>query len=167
MHSRGDKHSPSAPVTDEPKSFAPKDPGQKTAWDQLDELGSTSRGGQVSRDDLVKLARTVVELRRTRSHVFPPVIFGEPAWDMLLALFLRASSNEGETVSNLSMSSGTPATTALRWIDYLEREGYVSRRSCRTDRRLVFVDLTDKADDAIRAYLTLLIDKGILAVPRT
>jgi len=69
-------------------------------------------------------------------------------------------------VSNLSLCSGTPATTALRWIDYLEREGLVTRRPSQADKRVVFVQLTGKARDAIADYLASPIEKRILALPQ-
>jgi DNA-binding MarR family transcriptional regulator len=168
MQRRGDKDSsPDETVADQPKSFEPREPGRQTAWDQLDQLGRVAqRSDEADAEELIGLARAIVELRRSRGDVFPHAIFGEPAWDMMLALFVQTPAGKGETVSNLSLSSGTPSTTALRWIDYLEREAYVTRRSCRIDKRLVFVNLTDKADGAIRDYLTRLIDKQILAVPK-
>jgi DNA-binding MarR family transcriptional regulator len=148
-------------------SYAPLDPGVETAWDQLDRLTSSPQGParDIGGDLLVKVAGIVIEARQSRAHSLPSAIFGEPAWDILLALFCCPRSGEGERVSNLSLSSGTPATTALRWIDYLEREGFVTRRPSKADKRVVFVQLTDQARDAIGAYLASLLDKSILVVP--
>ena len=149
-------------------SFSPRDPAVETAWDRLDRLTTSPQGSarEIGNDILVKVAGIVIEARQSRAHSLPSAIFGEPAWDILLALFRCPRSGEGERVSNLSLSSGTPATTALRWIDYLEREGFVTRRSSQADKRVVFVQLTDKARDAIGDYLASLLEKRILAVPR-
>jgi DNA-binding MarR family transcriptional regulator len=165
MSIRADGKSRPAGELAERISFAPHAP--ETAWDQLDRLTTAPQGAarEIGSEMLVKLAEIVIEARQSRAHSLPSAIFGEPAWDILLALFCGPRSGDGERVSNLSLASGTPATTALRWIDYLEREGFVSRRSSQADKRVVFVQLTDKARDAIGDYLASLVEKRILAVP--
>jgi len=152
----------------EPISFAPRDRDVETAWDQLERLISSPHESlrEPRNELLVKVAGIVIEARQSRAHSLPPALFGEPAWDILLALFQCPPSGEGERVSNLSLCSGTPATTALRWIDYLEREGLVTRRPSQADKRVVFVQLTGKARDAIADYLASLIEKRILALPQ-
>ena len=167
MPIRADGNSQSETMVAEPTSFARQNPAVETAGDPLDQLTDAvpGHGGQFGDEALVRVARAVVEARHNRTHALPPAIFGEPAWDMLLALYTCRRS-EGERVSNLSLSSGTPATTTLRWIDYLEREGFVSRRSCPTDKRVVFIQLTDKASDAIRTYLCSLLEQRIIVPPQ-
>ena len=167
MSIRADGTSRPAGELAEPISFAPRDPADETAWDQLDRLTTSAQGSarEIGSELLVEAAGIVIEARQSRAHSLPSAIFGEPAWDILLALFRCPRSGEGERVSNLSLSSGTPATTALRWIDYLEREGFVTRRSSQADKRVVFVQLTDKARDAIGDYLASLLEKRILAIP--
>ena len=166
MSTRADETSRPAAEHAERISFAPRDAAGETAWDQLDRLTTAPQGSarDLSGDLLLKVAGIVIEARQSRAHTLPSAIFGEPAWDILLALFRCPRSGEGERVSNLSLASGTPATTALRWIDYLEREGFVTRRSSQSDKRVVFVQLTDKARDAIGDYLASLLEKRILAI---
>lgn len=170
MQGRADGESPTDRVAaDEPQSFAIHGATVETAWGQLDQLISVASAGasETGGDALLKLAQAIIEARRVRTHDLPPAIFGEPAWDMLLTLFADARSRQGETVSNLGLSSGTPATTALRWIDYLEREAFVIRRPSPTDKRVVLIELTDKARNALGVYLTKVIDKRILAAPQS
>ncbi len=167
MPIRADGKSRLAGKVVEPMSFAPRDPAAETAWDQLDRLTHASQGrtSEIG-GEILKLAGIVIEARQSRANFLPPAIFGEPAWDMLLALFMCPRSGDGERVSNLGLLSGTPSTTALRWIDYLEREGFVTRRSSPVDKRVVFIQLTDQASNAIGAYLASLLEKRILAVPQ-
>jgi len=168
MPIRADGISRSETMVAESTSFASQDPAVERTCDQLEKPVDAAAGrvNQFGDDVLVKVARSVIEARHHRTHALPPAIFGEPAWDMLLALYTRPRS-EGERVSNLSLSSGTPATTTLRWIDYLEREGFVTRRSCPTDKRVVFIQLTDKASDAIGTYLGSLLEKRIIVPPQS
>ena len=158
---RGDK------LVAEPMAMESGARGEEVGWERLDRWDGMRGGhaGEIDHATLVEAARTIVKARQQRVHDLPPAIFGEPAWDMLLALFIRPCSDEGERVSNLSLSSGTPATTALRWIDYLEREQFVTRRSSPTDKRVVFIRLTDNASEAIVAYLVSLFEHGILVAP--
>jgi DNA-binding MarR family transcriptional regulator len=169
MPIRAEGNSRSETMVAEPTSLARQDPAVETARDEFDQLpgAAPGPGEQFGDDVLVGVARAVIEARHTRTHALPPAIFGEPAWDMLLALYTCPRSEEGERVSNLSLSSGTPATTTLRWIDYLEREGFVTRRSCPTDKRVVFIQLTDKASDAIGTYLGSLLEKRIIVPPQS
>lgn len=105
---------------------------------------------------LARVARTEIHNRALRSHYFDPRLFGDPAWDMLLDLFLQRSAGRCVCVSNLCMASFAPATTALRWIRALEEAGMVERSRDPANGRRVFVRLTPAGYDRIVAYLTAL-----------
>jgi len=49
---------------------------------------------------------------------------------------------------------GLAPTTGLRWIEYLEEQQLVERKPQPTDRRGMFVELTDKGKSAMEAYLS-------------
>jgi DNA-binding MarR family transcriptional regulator len=49
--------------------------------------------------------------------------------------------------------SGAPPTTALRWLDYPEKEKLVAREPNPTDRRTEFVEITEKGRSAMAQYL--------------
>ena len=72
-------------------------------------------------------------------------MFGEAAWDMLLALYILDMTGQRQTVGNLLRFSGTPMTTAKRWLDDLAAHDLVWREPHPTDRRTAFVVLTPKA----------------------
>ncbi len=110
--------------------------------------------GHVPKDQLIPRARSALPARRLRSRHFNRVMFGEPAWDILLLLYLAESSESRQTIGQLAELVETPPTTALRWVAYLEKEHLVERQSHPTDRRIVFIELTDKGRDALRAYLS-------------
>lgn len=110
---------------------------------------------------LCALARTNLRARRIRNRHLPRSIFGEPAWDMLLALYLSAQGEERQTISRLTKLSGAPATTASRWIDYLVRTGLATRCISPTDKRVAFIDITERGRLAVEAYLGQLIAEGM------
>ena len=112
------------------------------------------------RSNLIERARQTYVNRARRARIFSNVMFGEAAWNMLLALYVTDQSGRRHTVSGLGNLSGAPATTALRWLDFLEREeGLVTRRPNPTDRRIYMVELTDKAREALDAYFSAVINE--------
>lgn len=110
--------------------------------------------GNLDRAILVKRARETYVNRARRSQNFNGAMFGEAAWDMLLALYVTEHSTR-HTVTGLVNLSGVPPTTALRWLDFLEKkEGLVTRCPNPSDRRVYVIELTDKARDALDAYFS-------------
>ena len=103
---------------------------------------------------LVELAQTIIDARRRRAQVFNPSMFGEPAWELLLTLFVMDRAGPRMTIGQLAQVAGTKLTTALRWLDYLEDQTFVRRERHPTDARTAFIELTDKARDALRVYLS-------------
>lgn len=97
-------------------------------------------------------ATRILQLRQRRQKHFPPSIFGEPAWDILLRLYV--SDGRAFSIRQLSDDCGLPATTALRWIDYLAQQNLVSRKSHPTDLRTVVVRLTEAAEHTLDLYFS-------------
>lgn len=121
------------------------------------ELGPAHEG-VVDRNRLAARARAIFFERKRRSQHFSPAMFSEPAWDMLLALYITDFAGGRQTVGKLISWVGAPQTTALRWIDYLEKERLVARHPEALDRRIVYVDLTDKGRSALDRYFSTLDD---------
>lgn len=117
-----------------------------------DHLGSVLRfvqqlpGAPVpgARDELVTetFIREIIRLRRKRDQFFADGLFADPAWDILLKLYLSEISQQRVTITSLSAAASVPPTTALRWIASLERKGLIGRRQDPTDGRRIFVSLT-------------------------
>jgi DNA-binding MarR family transcriptional regulator len=119
------------------------------------------RSGSASEADLRGWAIRIARARRARLHVFAKSMFGEPAWDMLLHLYINADYGTRHSVGCLSDLSGAAPTTALRWLDYLEKEKLVAREPNPTDRRTEFVQLTEKGRSAMAQYLSGTIDSPL------
>ena len=97
---------------------------------------------------LLDRAGAILAARRRRE-----AIFGEPAWEMLLLLYVGESESR-RTIGRLGDLAGISKSTTLRWIDYLDSRGLVRREPHPTDRRAVFVELTRKGRRAIDLYLS-------------
>jgi len=104
-------------------------------------------------EELLALAGKLIEARDIRSGCLPSSIFGEPGWDMLLALYRADGAGYRMTVSHMCRASQAPATTALRWIDNLIQLNMVLRRENPLDGRVVFIEMTPQTRRAIEHYL--------------
>lgn len=128
-----------------------------TPWANLvpsgDELQHRPSAGQSPGNELLLRARKVLQARRLRAQHFSPVMFAEPAWDMLLFLYVCDFSEGRQTIGQLADLVETPLTTVLRWVAYLEKEHLVKRKDHPTDRRIVFVEMTDKGRKAMEGFL--------------
>ena len=109
-----------------------------------------------SRHELRRLASQIYEARRTRAKVFDHQIFGEPAWDMLLALCFLPAQGKILTVTGLSHCACVPESTGLRWQTVLTKEGLIERGPTGTDQRKQFMRLTQNGRALMEAYLTRL-----------
>jgi DNA-binding MarR family transcriptional regulator len=106
-----------------------------------------------ARQDLIARARAILSNRQLRSRYFSPAIFGEPAWDVLLVLYIGDASDARLTIGKLASQISIPPTTVLRWVNYLEKERLVSRQRHPTDRRVVFIRLQEKGRWSLESYL--------------
>lgn len=99
------------------------------------------------------LARKTYALRRKREAIFGnPDLFGEPAWDILLDLFIAQAEGKPVSVSSACIGSAAPATTGLRWLGVLADEGLVVRENDAEDHRRVLVRLTQAGRAAMERF---------------
>lgn len=98
-------------------------------------------------------ARALIEQRRLRRRFLPEELFHEPAWDMLLALYVASHDHRVMNVKTLVSSADAPVTTSQRWIEHLAKLGLVRRMVDPIDRRRIEVSLSDDGRRAIEAYL--------------
>lgn len=100
-------------------------------------------------------ARRVYRERRRRLEIFgDETLFGEPAWDILLDLYVAGEKGKRVAVTSACIGSGVPSTTALRWLNVLEARGLVEREEDNVDARRSFVRLTPRAQALMREYFS-------------
>lgn len=116
-------------------------------------VGRQKAGGGLAE---YRWVRDILRARARRSDFLSAGLFAEPAWDMLLALYGAELAQRRLPVTSLCASAGAPMTTALRWIQALEKEELVFRRRDPLDGRRIFVDLTAKGCEAMRSYFASL-----------
>ena len=99
-----------------------------------------------------RLVRRIIQQRQARARFFDGDLFADPAWDMLLDLTAARVEHTRVSVTSLCIASGVPPTTALRWISQMTDAGLLERVEDDCDRRRAFIQLTDKAVDAMARY---------------
>ena len=99
-----------------------------------------------------RLVRQIIGHRRARARFFDGELFADPAWDILLDLTAARVERKRVSVTSLCIASGVPPTTALRWIAQMTEAGLLERVEDETDKRRAFIQLTEKAVDAMARY---------------
>lgn len=110
-----------------------------------------------SQDDLraprVELARWIYSNREHRPAAKVPDLLGEPAWDILIDLYINQTLGRRIAVSAACVASRAPFTTALRHIRLLCEAGVMRRVPDKGDRRRLWLELSEDAMQSMDAYL--------------
>ena len=101
---------------------------------------------------LVAIAQWLYAWRRRRDELFdgPVRLFGEPAWDLLLDLFVMRGEGRDVSVTDVCIGSASPVSTAIRHIRRLELAGLVTRERDETDGRRSWLRLTEEGEVLLR-----------------
>ena len=102
---------------------------------------------------VVELARRMYELRRRRDSSLGGELFSEPAWDILLHLFVAGAAGCVVSVSAACEGAAAPQTTALRKLRQLEEARLIVRAGDPTDARRAYVRLSALACRKMRTLL--------------
>ncbi len=100
-------------------------------------------------------AKQVYAQRRRRAALFGnQELFGEPAWDILLDLYIAHAAEKPVSVSSACIGSASPPTTGLRWLGVLAENDLILREHDPEDQRRVMVRLTDRGLAAMDEYFS-------------
>jgi hypothetical protein len=91
--------------------------------------------------------------RRRRDALFPDGLFGEPAWDLLLAMFTAREKGQAMILCNAYKAACVSDTTGRRLLDRMEADGLITRRRAPRSRKMRIVELTDLAVERLIDYL--------------
>lgn len=123
---------------------------------ELDFLKQTLRcPSQTADDDCGSRAsqvRAMLTARRKRETAFGKDLFADPAWDMLLELYWAELTSRQVSTTELCIGSAVPPTTALRWIEKLERDAWIVRKHDHLDARRLWVALAPRGAETMNRY---------------
>jgi hypothetical protein len=95
--------------------------------------------------DTLALARRIYAAGIERERTFPEVVFDQPAWSIMIDLYIAHHEKRLVNMFGASIGSRVPQSTAHRWIERLEEAGLVARHPCAANARDVLVALTPAA----------------------
>lgn len=126
------------------RSFRARAVMKATFPHDFDEPTPVSPDGKaaVPSDAQRRFAARIYRARREREGLLPRGLFSEPAWDMLLDLYVN-DNGSGIATSSLCIASNVPATTALRWIQTLADRGLIERHTSDMDQRMTLICLSE------------------------
>lgn len=102
---------------------------------------------------ILKYAENLYNLRRQREKFFDKSLFGEPAWDLLLDLFIQGERGKQVSISSACVGAAVPTTTALRWVTTLMTKGLLCRVIDDTDARRSILKLTREGRQTMIRFL--------------
>lgn len=108
-----------------------------------------------------------IRARACRDRAFGDDLFFDPAWSIMLELYVHHRQQTAVSLTSLCVSVKIPPSTGLRWVSLLEKRGLVTREADPFDKRKSYARLTadglarvERAlDDAIESNRQLGIER--------
>jgi hypothetical protein len=120
--------------------------GDREALDRIDPLPAA---------ELLSAARRMATARRVRDEIFGNGQFLNPAWNILLELFIAGEEGRNVTIKSACVAACVPQSTALRHIAHLIDIRLALRAQHPSDARSAYLKLTDGGRTKMVAFLTL------------
>lgn len=136
-----------------PSATGPLAPAYRLSTHETALLGASQASTRLQREVYGEFARQAYATRRRRAVIFKnSELFGEPAWDILLDLYIAHVEDKPVSVSSACIGSAAPPTTGLRWLGVLSDQGLILREHDPEDQRRILVRLTEKGLAAMDEY---------------
>jgi len=124
-------------------------------------IEDAERAAAMHNGDLTDYARLTLIGRKQRDRYFDPMLFSNPAWDILLNLYVADAEGMPVSVIDSCAAAPVPQGVALRWLGYLKQEEMVVETPDPARPRQTVIRLTDQTRLAVSAYLGSLISLGL------
>lgn len=111
------------------------------------EPGNQHRTAPAANDAEGRLTAAIawIRARKARDDALGEDLFFDPAWSILLELYVHHRQRTAVSITSLCVAAGVPSSTGLRWMTLLERRGLVAREPDPFDRRKIYTMLTAEA----------------------
>ena len=123
-----------------------------SAWATFFRSGSPDRDGEPEARSL-RNAETTSRRRLLRKQLLGGSDhFGEPAWDILLDLFIHEAKGQSLSMSALCVTAGIPTSSAMKLIQRMCDDGLLERTPDLSDGRRSLVNIAPDIAHRLRAY---------------
>lgn len=95
------------------------------------------------KDGILRVARRAWKAQRERERILGPSLAADPAWIILLDLFIARMEEREVTVRSLRSATGLSEATILRWVAQLVQVKMVLRLGEEADPRVARLALTE------------------------
>lgn len=119
----------------------------------LERLMHLSVRSEKEQTSQLEAARQIYHSRRLRDRIFGPDLFADPAWDILLDLFIASREGRKVTISSACAAASAPTSTASRHIAHLVQKRLVVKVSRQEDARSSYLELSAAADRKLTQLL--------------
>ena len=110
-------------------------------------------------EECIAAARRERARRLVRLKVMKAEYFREPAWNILLELYILSAEGRGPVMTKQIFPAAlVPYATANRYLDTLEADGEIHREKTELDRRQRLVSLTLQGRETIETALSAMIE---------
>ena len=113
---------------------------------------------KIPEQSLTAVAENLYRFRRRRDALmtaqFGTDIFADPAWDIILDLYIHNSKHQDVCVTSACAAAMVPITTALRYITVLSDRGMIERSKNQKDGRSYLLRLSPEAIHIVETLLT-------------
>ncbi|WP_267383395.1 winged helix DNA-binding protein [Sphingomonas sp. GC_Shp_2] len=100
-------------------------------------------------DGIIDVAQRAYALNERRTALMGEGLFGDPAWNIMLDLFLSECEGRPLCVTSVCVGARASSATALRYIALLRARGLLDRIADTVDKRRTYVRLTDRGWNAM------------------
>jgi len=100
-----------------------------------------------------QIAVQMLRARVLRQRLLRDLPGSDPAWDMVLDLYVAEGVGRPVSVSDLALAAAVPRSTGLRWVALLVEEGHLERECDPHDGRRSFVKLSEHTRAVLDRYL--------------
>lgn len=114
----------------------------------------------IQRRFCLRTAKHLHRLRRERDEVFgeDASLFGEPAWEILLKLYIAFGERKRLMRTEASMIEFIPQSTGLRTLSELEARGLVRSEQASGDRRIGLASLSELGVTLMEGCLSRMVE---------
>lgn len=147
-----DNHGEGYVVVDLPLRLTPGELARLTGV-SVKPLGKRPSGAMAPADPRIAAARDraaeILAMRREREELLGVDIFGEPAWDLLLDLFIQHVDGQRTNSKSAAMAARAPTSTAMRYLNILVDTGLVIKAPSPHDLRVQYVTISPRGYNAM------------------